>query len=116
MSAHSGLVFLHSRANPCHRARIDKHFEGYSTLQFMTSGAVELFYDEVRHEMRCDDGACWFWTAFPGPRIRFHATLGHHEWNHRYVGFTGPLVEHWKNAGLWLQGPQRAPRGAQHAA
>lgn len=110
-----GLHFLHCGAYPHCSARVDKHFDGYHTLQLMTSGAVELFYDEKRRELRCDDQN-WFWPAFPGPRIRFHAAREVSSWNHRYAAFSGPLVGHWKDADLWPDAPQIAPRALENTA
>lgn len=106
------LTFLHCRATPFCDARVDKRFENYFTLQFMESGAIELLYDDARHELR--EGA-WFWPAFPGPRIRFHTAREVTSWNHRYAAFAGPLVEHWQRAGLWPDAPQPAPNLSRNA-
>jgi len=105
------LVFLHSGATPECSARVDKHFVDYWTLQFMEAGAVELSYGdtncgEAAGGLRCIDGGGWIWPAFPGPRIRFHPARDVHHWNHRYAAFTGPMVRHWMDAGLWPPGPQ----------
>lgn len=99
------LRFLHSRSTPCCTARVDKHFVGYHTLQFAETGSVELFYDNTRHLL----GPGTLWTAFPGPRIRFHAAPGHRCWNHRYAAFTGPRVAEWIASGLWFAVPQPFP-------
>src|SRR5206468_3347631 len=96
------LVFLHCGAmNRC-AAMVDKHFEGYYTLQLMAAGAVDLLYEEELHRLREPS----VWTAFPGPRIRFHLAPGEVSWSHRYVAFTGPRVARWVADGLWFQGPQ----------
>jgi AraC-like DNA-binding protein len=110
------LVFLHSSGTPQCRSIVDKHFEGYWTLQYATEGAIELFYEDECHELRAGENTCWFWPAYPGPRIRFHLARDARYWNHRYCAFTGPRVSHWKNAGLWLAAPQEAPRGPDHTA
>lgn len=101
------LTFLHSRCLPRCDARVDKRFDGYYTLQFMASGGVEVGYDTRRHLL--DDGGAWFWTAYPGPHIRFHAAPGHSFWEHRYVAFQGPRVTRWIADGLWPEKPQPAP-------
>ena len=98
------LAFLHGNHGPRCDARVDKHFDGYCTLQFMSVGGVELFYDERRYLM---EGA-WYWPAFPGPRVRFHPAPGYKRWDHRYVAFNGPLVNRWVAAKLFLDAPQRA--------
>ena len=104
----SDLTFLHSHHYPHCTALVDKHFAGYASLQWMEAGAVELFYGHARHELHADSNTTWFWTAFPGPRIRFHSANGS-AWNHRYAAFAGPRVESWKRAGLWPTEPQSAP-------
>ena len=106
------LTFLRCGATPVCTARVDKHFENYFTLQLMQSGAVELFYDDERYDLRDEP---WFWPAHPGPRVRFHAAPDASSWHHRYAAFSGPLVSHWQRAGLWLDAPQRAPDGARSA-
>jgi AraC-like DNA-binding protein len=53
----------------------------------------------------------WFWPAYPGPRLRFHAAPGFDSWFHRHVGFTGPRVAHWVAEGLWFTQAQPAPSG-----
>jgi AraC-like DNA-binding protein len=106
------LTFLHCNHDPICNARVNKHFDGYYTLQFGVTGGVELFYDGTRHVL--DDGGAWFWSAFPGPRIRFHAAPGREAWEHRYVAFHGPRVSRWLAAGIWPHGPQLAPPHADY--
>lgn len=95
------LIFLHGAFFPRCTARVDKHFADYHSLQFMASGAVELLYDRQAQLLR----GRWFWPAYPGPRIRFHAARGCSCWSHRYVAFRGPLVGRWASEGLMLQSP-----------
>jgi len=102
------LIFLHSGYYRRCAASVDKRFEGYHTIQFISAGAVELFYDNTRH--RLEPG--YFWPAFPGPRIRFHAAPGHRWWTHRYVAFSGPLALRWMSDGLFPRTPQPAPVGS----
>jgi AraC-like DNA-binding protein len=83
---------------------IDKHLIGYSTIQYMERGAVELSYDRREYRME----GSWFWTAYPGPRIRFTSADGQ-RWHHRHVGFKGPLVSRWVADGLWPTEPQPVP-------
>jgi AraC-like DNA-binding protein len=108
------LSFLHCDHFPHCNARVDKRFEGYASLQWMESGSIELFYDTQQFDLTASDSISWFWPAYDGPRIRFHTSRQTHEWNHRYVAFTGPRLENWKRSGLWLQQPQLAPRGTAH--
>ena len=82
----------------------------------MEAGAIELFYEAERYDLRSDTTTTWFWPAFPGPHIRFHLAREEREWNHRYAAFTGPLLESWKRAGLWLTKPQVGPRSQEHCA
>lgn len=84
------LTVLHANHFPRCSAVIDKHFKGYSSVQFMEAGAVRLAYDGAAHVL---EGA-WFWFAMPGPRIRF-SPAGRRPWSHRYIAFCGPLVDSW---------------------
>jgi len=103
----TGLTFLHGSHTPRCPSRVDKHFEGYCSLQYLTAGEVELFYDARRHVLR--DEAMWF--CFPGPHIRFHAAGPEGWWEHRYVAFRGPLADRWRAAGLIAAEPPRLPEG-----
>jgi AraC-like DNA-binding protein len=103
----SDLTFLHGHYTPRCDARVDKRFVGYYTLQFGVSGGVELFYGDERH-LLTDDRA-WFWTAYPGPRVRFHASPGRDWWEHRYVAFRGPRVTHWLAEGIYPDRPFAPP-------
>lgn len=111
------LTFLHSqRLSDCD-AIVNKYFDGYYTIQFSESGGVELLYDERRHLLT--QGTAWFWTAYPGPRIRFHTAPGLPHWHHRYCAFQGPRVARWLAEGLWPTGPQIAPESqtvVEHSA
>jgi AraC-like DNA-binding protein len=102
------LTFLYGESVPRCTHRIDKHFEGYSTLQFMSGGgSVELAVDE--REWRLEGR--WFWSAYPGPRVRFHVAPGSKAWQHRYIAFRGTLVGRWMDEGLFPIDPQLAPPG-----
>ena len=105
------MILLGVTYAPECRSRIDKHLDGYYTIQYMSSGAVELAYDDDQHLME----GSWFWPAYPGPRTVFHCAPGHDHWFHRHVGFSGELVFEWIDSGLWLTGPQRAPEGCNYA-
>jgi AraC-like DNA-binding protein len=110
MAIANDLIFLHSRHEPDCRARVDKHFDGYYTLQFIErgGGAVEVWYGDARYGLDARDGA-WFWPAYPGPRIRFHAAPGYALWQHRYAAFQGPRVARWIADGMWPTRPLPAP-------
>jgi AraC-like DNA-binding protein len=90
------LTFLATTYAPTCRIRLDKHLHGYATLQFMAQGGIELAYDD---DWAVLEGA-WFWTAYPGPRLRF-----------RHVGFQGPMVQRWIAENLWFTRAQPAPPG-----
>jgi AraC family transcriptional regulator of arabinose operon len=99
------LPFLHMGFTQECIARVNKHFDGYFTLQFMSAGGIELFYDNRAYTLE----GSWFWPAMPGPHIRFHPWEPKHEfWTHRYVAFKGPLVQRWHAAGLYPDGPVRS--------
>jgi AraC-like DNA-binding protein len=101
------LFFLHSSHDPRCRVYMDKYFDGYFTLQFISGGAVELSYDERVYRLE----GRWFWPHFPGPRTKLHPAPGHRFWEHRYAAFKGPLATRWAAEGLLLQEPQPAPHG-----
>ncbi len=96
----ASLTFLHGNHIPRCIATVDKHFS-YYTLQFMTRGGVELFYDDDRHELHGPH----VWTCQPGPLIRFHEWPRGKPWEHRYIAFTGPATAEWITHGLWLTHP-----------
>ncbi len=109
--ASGDLIFLHSGFMPCCTARVDKRFDGYSTLQLMAGGHVVVSYDDNVHQL---NGA-WYWPAFPGPRIRMMPAPGCPSWVHRYVAFKGPLVARWQAEGLMPAVPQPAVPIDSHA-
>ena len=99
------LIFLVASRNPQSRQRLDKHVAGYYTVQYMEGGGVDLAYDDDWTRM---EGA-WFWPAYPGPRLRFHAAPGYDAWFHRHIAFQGPRVQRWIASGLWPARAQPAP-------
>ncbi|MBN1554959.1 MAG: helix-turn-helix domain-containing protein [Phycisphaerae bacterium] len=104
------LVFLHgSHTSQC-VATVDKHFDGYYVLQYMHSGAITVFYGQQRYDLR----GKWFWTDFPGPRIRFHPAEEGGSWDHRYIAFRGRHLERWLAEGIWPAGPIPAPTGRNY--
>ena len=100
------LTFLYGESVPRCTHRIDKHFQGYFTLQYVSAGGVELTVGDQRHAL----SGRWFWSAYPGPRIAFHAAPSAKHWRHRYIAFRGPRVQRWMKAGLFPVAPQPAPR------
>jgi len=101
----SDLAFLACSNHPNVWQVIDKHLVGYSTIQYMERGAVQLAYDDRRYLLE----GSWFWPAYPGPRIFFTSARPEETWHHRHVAFHGPLVSHWIAEGLWPTGPQSVP-------
>jgi len=93
---------LHFGHTPRCDAVVDKHFEGYWTIQLKTTGRAYLAYDQQRTTL---DGP-WAWPCYPGPRIRFGALRPRHWWHHRYLAFTGPCITRWQSEGLWLRDAQ----------
>ena len=103
--AEADLTFLYGESLPRCTHRIDKHFQGYFTLQYMSAGSVALAIDAARHVLT----GRWLWSAYPGPRIAFHAAPPAKSWRHRYIAFRGPRVRRWMDAGLFPIAPQAAP-------
>ena len=105
--ATSALTFLYGESVPKCTHRIDKHFVGYQTLQYMSGGGVALSVGDRAFELF----GRWFWSAYPGPRIAFHVAPGYRAWRHRYIAFRGPVVQRWSDAGLFPIEPQASPNG-----
>lgn len=105
------LTFLYGEYVPQCDHMIDKHYEGYCTLQYMASGIVDLTIAGKRTILR----GSHFWSAYPGPRITFHAGEQTRFWVHRYMAFRGPLVDQWQADGLFPVPPQPATAKEQYA-
>ena len=105
------LIFLHNGVYHRCTAHVNKHFDDYYCLQFMSHGKVELRYDQQRHLME----GSHYWLAYPGPRIAFQAVDGKTIWTHRYLAFRGPLLRKWKREGLLPYEPQPILDGQDHA-
>ena len=104
------LIFLFGESVPACTHRVDKRFDGYSTLQYMAGGGVDLTVGARRQLMT----GRWFWSAYPGPRVRFGPAAGFASWVHRYLAFTGPLVWRWERDGLFPVPPRPAPADADY--
>ncbi len=100
------LVLLAASNTLNNRGIIDKKLHGYATIQFVCNirGGLYLSYDEEKYDLQ---SGSWFFPAHPGPHLRFHAQTAGGCWHHRHIGFSGPLVEKWRGAGIWLEKPQR---------
>jgi AraC-like DNA-binding protein len=110
-AARPDLTFLYGQSVPRCTHRIDKHFDAYQTLQYLSAGEVTLTIGTNRHDLR----GRHFWSGYPGPRITFHAAPGHSHWSHRYIAFRGPLVSRWTAEGLFpVAAPQRPPAGRDY--
>jgi AraC-like DNA-binding protein len=106
------LIFLHGENAPRCAAHVDKRFVGYSAVQYMTQGGIDLRYDDRCYEL---DGP-WFWHTHPGPLIQFAPRPPHRHWHHRYIAFTGTLIDRWRAQGLMPDRPQQPEPGADYAA
>lgn len=99
------LTFLHGLVHPQCDHDINKKFVGYYTLQYMTGGCVSLQVGSRHYQME----GPWFWSAYPGPQIAFHASPRQSVWQHRYVAFRGSRVRQWIASRLFPIEPQMAP-------
>jgi AraC-like DNA-binding protein len=106
------LIILAASSSPYSTHLLDKHLDGYATVQYMEHGGVRVGYDENWHEL----SGQWFWPAHPGPRLRFDVHPDHSYRHHRHIAFQGALWNRWRAAGLWLEAPQAAPPGEEWAA
>ena len=106
------LQFLFTAFVPQCAHVVDKHFEGYSTLQFMEAGRVQLQIGQKSHVM---DGP-WAWSCYPGPRIRFRSAIPGKTWVHRYLAFRGAIVARWQKSGLFPIDPQPVAEAGEISA
>lgn len=106
------LTFLQGQSVPRCTHRIDKHFDDYQTLQYMSSGGVTLTIGDRSYPLT----GRHFWSCYPGPRISFHPAPACPHWTHRFIAFRGPLVSRWTAEGLFpLPAPQRPPHHRDYA-
>lgn len=96
------LHFLHGSNRLDCDSIVEKHYEGYFSLQFITRGSVRLQYGEDVWML----GSGHFWFHYPGPFIRLRPGETP-TWHHRHIAISGPLAEEWRAAGL-LEGPPLA--------
>ncbi len=93
------LLFISNAYVPECNAIVDKHFDGYYSLQLSVKGNVHLSYDKMEFEI--SPGT--FWPAYPGPHIKFSPVEKY--WSHYYVSFKGALVQDWLTEGLFFLEP-----------
>ena len=93
------LLFISNNHVPECNAIVDKHFDGYYSLQLTIQGNVHLSYDQKVYEMKPGS----FWPAYPGPHIKFSPVDKF--WSHHYVSFKGPLVQDWLTEGIFFLEP-----------
>lgn len=99
------ITFITGQYVPRCTHDIDKYFADYQTLQYMEAGSVLVSIDGRAYALNGRS----FWSAYPGPRIAFHAHPPTRTWVHRYLAFRGPLVQRWMEDGLFPVPPQPAP-------
>jgi AraC-like DNA-binding protein len=96
------IQFLFGQFVPRCNHNIDKHFDDYCVLQYMDGGEIDLEIDGQEHRLH----GRWFWSSYPGPRIRFHVSRTGETWVHRYLAFAGSVVKQWISSGLFPIPPQ----------
>ncbi|MHC4871264.1 MAG: helix-turn-helix domain-containing protein [Planctomycetota bacterium] len=90
---------------------MDKHFDGYYTLQYMDQGGIDISFGSQKYKLE----GKYFWCHFPGPRIALGLAQNHDFWHHRYLAFSGPLAVRWHTEGLLFDIPQKAPQSINWA-
>jgi AraC-like DNA-binding protein len=105
------IQFLFGQFVPQCNHNIDKQFDDYYVLQYMDGGDVWLHVAEEEFHLH----GRWFWSSYPGPRIRFHADPPGSTWVHRYLAFTGPVVKQWIEAEIFPVPPQHIGASADYA-
>lgn len=109
-SMSASIQFLFGQFVPNCRHRIDKYFDDYYVLQYMDGGRVALDIDAAHYRLE----GRYFWSSYPGKRIRFRPADGGGSWVHRYLAFRGPGVRRWIKAGLFPIAPQQPPPKAEY--
>src|SRR5699024_2255274 len=110
------LIEVHSSHQPHCRARLDKTFDDYVSLQLVTAGSVELLRDGPHGIRRWQLEGSWLWYCYPGPRFRFRSAEPGRPWEHRHLAVTGTRAFDWLARGLVLRDPVPAPLGTDWAA
>jgi AraC-like DNA-binding protein len=100
----SQIQILHGSHVPDCHANVDKFFEGYYSIQLISSGDLFLSYD--RRELHLKPP--YFFTCYPGPRTRFWQINNKQNpsWHHQHLAFRGPKVQEWISSGLFFFGEQ----------
>jgi AraC-like DNA-binding protein len=96
------LQFLHGKSYVDYSFCVEKRYDQYHALQFMSSGTVCVSYGSETQQL---EGA-WLWPCDPGPVMRFEPGSSG-SWNHRYVALRGPQINAWQGIGIWPSQPQR---------
>ena len=96
------LQFLHGQYHADYSFCVEKRYERYAALQFMSKGTVRVAYDSSVYDL---EGA-WIWPCHPGSLIRFEPGSSG-TWEHRYVAIAGPRWQQWQASGLWPRLPQQ---------
>ena len=97
MDYFEGLTFLHwAGREQCPSHWVDKHFDGYYTLQYIHSGSIDFIFEGKSHVLK---GPA-YWLAFPGPRFQFGTRDGR-TWHHHYCAFRGPRMNKLLEGGLF---------------
>lgn len=109
------LIEVHSSHQPHCRARLDKEFDGYVSLQLITAGSVELQRHDHHGVRSWRLEGDWLWYCYPGPRFTFHSTDPTQSWEHRHLAVTGKRVFDWLARDLILPDPVPAPAGTDWA-
>jgi len=110
------LIEVHSSHQPHCRARLDKTFDDYVSLQLVTAGSVELLRDGPHGIRRWQLEGSWLWYCYPGPRFRFRSAEPGRPWEHRHLAVTGTRAFDWLARGLVLRNPVPAPLSTDWAA
>lgn len=101
----AGLTFLMGGHAPDVVAFIDTRGLTYHSLQFITHGRLHLWVGAQFFDL----SGPWMWVNAAGVVARYQAAPRSGRWEHRYLGFRGPLAQHWLNTGLLSTTPQRLP-------
>jgi len=84
----------------CH-CRVDA---GRYELQYVAGGGVDLTFGGQRHRIEAGGG----WLIQPGVCHQYFPLEEYGWWEHRFVVFSGSIVDEWREAGLLPEAPWQA--------
>lgn len=84
----------------------------YYELQYVASGGVDLDFEGQHYRIEGGGG----WLINPAIDYTYRPQEKYGWWEHRFIVFSGSIVDYWRDAGLLPKLPWQAPSGLGFAA